>query len=70
MPECSLLNADDSSEIREPGEVPMLLEKQVECLNKDGMLKMDTIIQQVQAKPSVIKFDDDDHIYIYGVAGS
>ncbi len=44
-----------------------LVGKQVECENKDG-----TIIQQVQAKPSVyfIKFEDDYHIYVYDMVGA
>ncbi|ROL53695.1 Spindlin-W [Anabarilius grahami] len=60
-------------EFREPGEVSdSLVGKQVECLNKEGAQRMGTIIQQVQAKPSVyfIKFDDDYHIYVYDMVGS
>nr|XP_055025172.1 spindlin b [Misgurnus anguillicaudatus] len=68
-----LPDLDDSGDVREPGEVlDTLVGKQVECLNKDGTEKMGTIIQQVQAKPSVyfIKFDDDYHIYVYDMIGS
>ncbi len=60
--------SDDPVEFREPGEASeTLVGKQVECEKKDG-----TIIQQVQAKPSVyfIKFKDDYHIYVYDMVGS
>lgn len=65
--------SDDPAEFKEPGEVcDTLVGKQVECMNKDGTQRMGTIIQQVQAKPSVyfIKFDDDYHIYVYDMVGS
>lgn len=65
--------SDDPAEFREPGEVSeTLVGKQVECENKDGTQKIGTIIQQVQAKPSVyfIKFEDDYHIYVYDMVGS
>ncbi|KAL1268949.1 hypothetical protein QQF64_031238 [Cirrhinus molitorella] len=68
-----LPDSDDQAELKEPGEVcDTLVGKQVECMNKDGNLRMGTIIQQVQAKPSVyfIKFDDDYHIYVYDMVGS
>ncbi|XP_048066740.1 spindlin b [Megalobrama amblycephala] len=64
---------ESGPEFREPGEVSdSLVGKQVECLNKEGAQRMGTIIQQVQAKPSVyfIKFDDDYHIYVYDMVGS
>ncbi|XP_016392058.1 spindlin b isoform X2 [Sinocyclocheilus rhinocerous] len=67
-----LPDSDDPAEVREPGEVcDTLVGKQVEC-EKDGTQRMGTIIQQVQAKPSVyfIKFDDDYHIYVYDMVGS
>ncbi|XP_051963823.1 spindlin b [Xyrauchen texanus] len=63
-----LPDTDDPAELSEPGKAfDSLVGKQVECLNKDNAQKMGTIIQQVQAKPSVyfIKFDDDYHIYVY-----
>ncbi len=69
---CECLNADMKrcapSDDLKPGEASeTLVGKQVECENKDG-----TIIQQVQAKPSVyfIKFEDDYHIYVYDMVGS
>ncbi|NP_001017864.1 spindlin b [Danio rerio] len=68
-----LPDSDEAAELREAGEVSeTLVGKQVECLNKDGAQKLGTIIQQVQAKPSVyfIKFNDDYHIYVYDMVGS
>uniref|UniRef100_A0A8C1EWG2 Spindlin b n=1 Tax=Cyprinus carpio carpio TaxID=630221 RepID=A0A8C1EWG2_CYPCA len=68
-----LPDSDDPAEVSEPREVcDTLVGKQVECENKDGTQRMGTIIQQVQAKPSVyfIKFDDDYHIYVYDMVGS
>ncbi|KAF4110415.1 spindlin b [Onychostoma macrolepis] len=68
-----LPDSDDPAELGEPGEVSdTLVGKQVECENKDGTQRMGTIIQQVQAKPSVyfIKFEDDYHIYVYDMVGS
>uniref|UniRef100_A0A8C1WV69 Uncharacterized protein n=1 Tax=Cyprinus carpio TaxID=7962 RepID=A0A8C1WV69_CYPCA len=65
--------SDDPAEASEPREVcDTLVGKQVECENKDGTQRMGTIIQQVQAKPSVyfIKFEDDYHIYVYDMVGS
>ncbi|KAK7136437.1 hypothetical protein R3I94_014928 [Phoxinus phoxinus] len=68
-----LPESEEPAEPREPGEVSeSLVGKQVECQNTEGTQRMGTIIQQVQAKPSVyfIKFDDDYHIYVYDMIGS
>ncbi|XP_043102095.1 spindlin b [Puntigrus tetrazona] len=68
-----LSDSDDGPELGEPGEEShTLVGKQVECENEDGTQRMGTIIQQVQAKPSVyfIKFQDDYHIYVYDMVGS
>ncbi|XP_067268929.1 spindlin b [Pseudorasbora parva] len=68
-----LPDSDDPPELRESGEVSdSLVGKQVECQSQEGTQKMGTIIQQVQAKPSVyfIKFDDDYHIYVYDMVAS
>ena len=55
---------------REPGEVvDSLVGKQVEHAKDDGSKRTGIFIHQVVAKPSVyfIKFDDDIHIYVYGL---
>ncbi|XP_052519558.1 spindlin-4 [Budorcas taxicolor] len=55
---------------REPGEVvDSLVGKQVEHAKDDGSTRTGIFIHQVVAKPSVyfIKFDDDIHIYVYGL---
>ncbi|XP_062854372.1 spindlin b [Trichomycterus rosablanca] len=59
---------DDLTEVKEPGEVAEnLVGKQVEYVKEDGTIRKGTVIQQVEAKPTVyfIKFDDDYHIYVY-----
>ncbi|XP_042522862.1 spindlin-4 isoform X2 [Dipodomys spectabilis] len=55
---------------QEPGEVvDSLVGKQVEHAKDDGSKRTGIFIHQVVAKPSVyfIKFDDDIHIYVYGL---